>query len=76
MIITETSPPNATTNLYDELWDQPQANSMHLYMAVAGAWEPAELLAAGSVNSLLGLAMETWLPLHFSGTVINVRAGL
>lgn len=67
------TPPNDTTNLYDALWNHPQASAMNLYMAIAGEYEPADLLVSGSVNSLLGMVMETWLPLRFSGTPTNVR---
>lgn len=43
----------------------PKSESLVLYHILPGYWEPDDLLAAGSVNSLLGVVLNQSLPLTF-----------
>lgn len=44
----------------------PKSESIVLYHILRGIWQPNDLLAAGSVNSLLGELLNQSLPLNFS----------
>lgn len=55
----------------DQIVGSPKSESLVLYHILRDTWTPEELVAQGTINSLLGELLNTWYPLNFTADPTN-----